>query len=397
MTLHAQSGGDIEIMGMLTGKVVQNGIVVMDVYPLPVEGTETRVNAQAEGYEFMVQYLDSLRKAGRYENIVGWYHSHPGYGCWLSGIDVGTQALNQQFQDPYLAIVIDPIRTITQGKVDIGAFRTYSEDHLRTNIATTTTTTTAQSFGSAGTPGSPAVTRKNMKRKDNKISQIPQEKVKDFGMHSSKYYSLSVNIFRSNIDHMILSNLWNKYWITSLVGTTDTEQQGQRFEEFLNLKLETMERKIVALKRPSLATTEQLYPQRQPSARRVLQMPNATSFRDLSQTPTPRDGFGASTQLSPFTRANWLAKMKERELDTDESDMDIDVDSDSESRNEDEITDHKMKPVISIKTQWGVSQTQQQTENAKRKEQNDQVCAMAAEASRKLMNLKVQKLVFLNE
>jgi hypothetical protein len=22
---------------------------------------------------------------------VGWYHSHPGYGCWLSGIDVGTQ------------------------------------------------------------------------------------------------------------------------------------------------------------------------------------------------------------------------------------------------------------------------------------------------------------------
>ena len=22
--------------------------------------------------------------------VIGWYHSHPGYGCWLSGIDVST-------------------------------------------------------------------------------------------------------------------------------------------------------------------------------------------------------------------------------------------------------------------------------------------------------------------
>ena len=24
-------------------------------------------------------------------SVVGWYHSHPGFGCWLSGVDVGTQ------------------------------------------------------------------------------------------------------------------------------------------------------------------------------------------------------------------------------------------------------------------------------------------------------------------
>ena len=35
---------------------------------------------------------------GRQENAIGWYHSHPGYGCWLSGIDVSTQMLNQNFQ-----------------------------------------------------------------------------------------------------------------------------------------------------------------------------------------------------------------------------------------------------------------------------------------------------------
>ena len=28
---------------------------------------------------------------GRMENVVGWYHSHPGFGCWLSSVDVNTQ------------------------------------------------------------------------------------------------------------------------------------------------------------------------------------------------------------------------------------------------------------------------------------------------------------------
>ena len=68
-----------------------------------------------------------LQQVGRLENMVGWYHSHPGYGCWLSGIDVGTQATQQQYSEPFLAIVIDPHRTIAAGKVEIGAFRTYPE------------------------------------------------------------------------------------------------------------------------------------------------------------------------------------------------------------------------------------------------------------------------------
>lgn len=43
---------------------------------------------------------------GRLENIVGWYHSHPGYGCWLSGIDVQTQMTHQTYEDPFLAVVV---------------------------------------------------------------------------------------------------------------------------------------------------------------------------------------------------------------------------------------------------------------------------------------------------
>jgi hypothetical protein len=68
------------------------------------------------------------------ENAIGWYHSHPGYGCWLSGIDVSTQMLNQNFQEPFVAIVIDPVRTISAGKVCLGAFRTYPKVLLICNV-----------------------------------------------------------------------------------------------------------------------------------------------------------------------------------------------------------------------------------------------------------------------
>lgn len=46
------------------------------------------------------------------ENAIGWYHSHPGYGCWLSGIDVSTQMLNQQFQEPFVAVVVSTFENV---------------------------------------------------------------------------------------------------------------------------------------------------------------------------------------------------------------------------------------------------------------------------------------------
>ncbi|RYF42365.1 MAG: DUF4330 family protein, partial [Cytophagaceae bacterium] len=129
MVMHARSGGNLEIMGLMLGYVQHETFIVTDALRLPVEGTETRVNAQSEADEYMVKFLEQSREAGQLENAVGWYHSHPGYGCWLSGIDVGTQATQQMWQDPFLAVVIDPDRTISAGKVEIGAFRTYPEGY----------------------------------------------------------------------------------------------------------------------------------------------------------------------------------------------------------------------------------------------------------------------------
>jgi COP9 signalosome complex subunit 5 len=56
MVVHAHVGGTIEVMGLMQGKCEGDAIIVMDAFTLPVEGTETRVNAQADAYEYMVDY-----------------------------------------------------------------------------------------------------------------------------------------------------------------------------------------------------------------------------------------------------------------------------------------------------------------------------------------------------
>ncbi|KAJ1927680.1 COP9 signalosome catalytic subunit rri1 [Tieghemiomyces parasiticus] len=187
MVSHARSGGDLEIMGLLQGKIHGRTMLVMDVFALPVEGTETRVNAHEQAYEYMVQYTTKAKEVGRLENVIGWYHSHPGYGCWLSGIDVGTQMANQQFQEPWLAIVVDPKRTMSAGKVDLGAFRTFPQGYAPTAATAV-----------------------------SEFQPIPTEKVEDFGVHASKYYQLKVSYFKSSLDKALLNTLWNKYWADTL-------------------------------------------------------------------------------------------------------------------------------------------------------------------------------------
>ena len=62
MVMHARSGGSLEVMGLLLGKVDANTMIVMDSFALPVEGTETRVNAQAQAYEYMTAYIESAKR-----------------------------------------------------------------------------------------------------------------------------------------------------------------------------------------------------------------------------------------------------------------------------------------------------------------------------------------------
>jgi len=67
--MHARSGGNIEVMGLMQGRVDANTLIVIDSFALPVEGTETRVNAQAQAYEFMTNYSEGCEAVGRLEKV----------------------------------------------------------------------------------------------------------------------------------------------------------------------------------------------------------------------------------------------------------------------------------------------------------------------------------------
>lgn len=47
------------------GKIMEHKMFVMDSFALPVEGTETRVNAQAAAYEYMTAYIESAKKVNQ--------------------------------------------------------------------------------------------------------------------------------------------------------------------------------------------------------------------------------------------------------------------------------------------------------------------------------------------
>ena len=47
----------MQVMGLLQGKVQHDTFVVVDSFALPVEGTETRVNAMEGANVFMCEYI----------------------------------------------------------------------------------------------------------------------------------------------------------------------------------------------------------------------------------------------------------------------------------------------------------------------------------------------------
>jgi COP9 signalosome complex subunit 5 len=74
MVIHARSGGQYEIMGLMNGKIKDHTFYIMDSFALPVRGTETRVNAGNEAMEYMVNFNEGNNRVHKNELVVGWYH-----------------------------------------------------------------------------------------------------------------------------------------------------------------------------------------------------------------------------------------------------------------------------------------------------------------------------------
>ena len=106
----------VEVIGLLTGHIENKDtplacLVITDAFPV---GHGTNVNAQIEDPQSMVRVFNESRK--KKELILGWYHSHPSYGAFMSQTDYKTQVRYQrlgtkgsQLSAP-IALVVDPTK-----------------------------------------------------------------------------------------------------------------------------------------------------------------------------------------------------------------------------------------------------------------------------------------------
>ena len=95
MLKHGRAGVPMEVMGLMLGEFIDEYTVqVVDVFAMPQSGTG--VSVEAVDPVFQTKMLDMLRQTNRPQMVVGWYHSHPGFGCWLSGVDINVSTAAQQ-------------------------------------------------------------------------------------------------------------------------------------------------------------------------------------------------------------------------------------------------------------------------------------------------------------
>lgn len=189
MLKHGRAGVPMEVMGLMLGEFVDDYTVnVIDVFAMPQSGTG--VSVEAVDPVFQTKMLDMLKQTGRPEMVVGWYHSHPGFGCWLSGVDIQTQQSFENLNKRAVAVVIDPIQSV-RGKVVIDAFRTI-DPHLKMFGLEARQTTS-----NVGHLNKPSI----------------QALIHGLGHH---YYSMPISYRKNELEQKMLLNVHKKGWTDGL-------------------------------------------------------------------------------------------------------------------------------------------------------------------------------------
>jgi 26S proteasome regulatory subunit N11 len=186
MLRHGKAGIPLEVMGLMLGDYVDEYTVkCIDVFSMPQSGTETTIESIDEG--FQVKMVEMLKQTGRNEIVVGWYHSHPGFGCWLSQTDINTQKTFEQQVPRTVAVVVDPIQSV-RGKVVIDAFRTYGNSGL--NFSDSDQRQTTSNLG--------------------EVKRTKGFSLKDLARIT--YYSILIGYRKNDLETKMLLNLKKSFW-----------------------------------------------------------------------------------------------------------------------------------------------------------------------------------------
>merc|ERR1719162_261052 len=148
----------------------------------------------------MIRTAESIDRT-RHERIMGWYHSHPFdvgtySNCFLSSTDIQTQLNYQRTEDsngnPWLAIVVDPLRSITKKQPEIKAFRAYPPNyHPKLNECP-----------------------------DGKIIREETLRLEMWGKSWSSYYELTIEYYMSSAARKMMSLLTQNYFWMNMLCTT---------------------------------------------------------------------------------------------------------------------------------------------------------------------------------
>ena len=211
MLKHGRAGVPLEVMGLLLGELVDDYTVrVVDVFAMPQSGTGVSIEAIDE--PFQINMTEMLKLTGRGEMAVGWYHSHPGFGCWLSGVDMNTQQSFEQQLARAVAVVIDPIQSV-RGKVVIDAFRLINPQLLMRGMEPRQTTSNIGHVNKAS------------------ITAV----LHGLNRH---YYSLAINYRKNELEQSMLLNLQKKKWVQGLKAEDFKKREEENLktvEEMLSL------------------------------------------------------------------------------------------------------------------------------------------------------------------
>ncbi|KAJ1950950.1 multicatalytic endopeptidase [Linderina pennispora] len=185
MLKHGRAGVPMEVMGLMLGDFIDDYTVrVVDVFAMPQSGTGVSVEAIDEAYQAAM--MEMLKQTGRAESVVGWYHSHPGFGCWLSSVDISTQQAFERLNSRAVAVVVDPIQSV-RGKVVIDAFR------LIESTASMAGTEPRQTTSNIGHLHKPSI----------------QALIHGLNRH---YYSIAIDYRKNELEEKMLLNLHKKDW-----------------------------------------------------------------------------------------------------------------------------------------------------------------------------------------
>merc|ERR1719436_2107837 len=200
MLKHGRMGVPMEVMGLMLGEFIDDYTVrVVDVFSFPQSGNSVSVEAVDE--VFQTRMLDMLKQTGRPEMVVGWYHSHPGFGCWFSGTDINTQQSFEALNPRAVGVVVDPIQSV-KGKVVIDCFRLISHQMIMLGMEPRQTTS---NIGHLNKPSITAL-------------------IHGLNRH---YYSIAINYRKNDLEQKMLRSLDRKKWQDGLKLVNFEKHEGE--------------------------------------------------------------------------------------------------------------------------------------------------------------------------